>query len=67
MPKIKTKKSIAKRVKITGSGKIMRMKAFSGCTHIRENKSPKRVRGFRKPVVANSTDAKRIRRAIPYL
>ncbi len=67
MPKIKTKKSIAKRVKVTGSGKFIRMKAFNGCKHIRISKSSKRVRGFRKPVVTNKTDAKRISRAIPYV
>ena len=31
MPKIKTKKAIAKRVKVTGTGRLMRNKAFSGC------------------------------------
>lgn len=66
MPKIKTKKSIAKRVKVTGSGKYMRMKAFNGCKHIRISKSAKRVRGFRQPVVTDRTDAKRISRAMPY-
>ncbi|MFP4499313.1 MAG: 50S ribosomal protein L35 [Vulcanimicrobiota bacterium] len=67
MPKIKTKKSAAKRVKATGSGKLKRMRMFSGCTHIRSNKSNKRVRKFRKPVVADETDVKRIRPLIPYV
>lgn len=66
MPKIKTRKSVAKRVKLTGSGKVMRMKTFSGCKHIRVNKSPKRVRSFRKSAVADPTDEKRIRKLIPY-
>jgi len=66
MPKIKTKRSVAKRVKVTGSGKIKRMKAFSGCHHIREKKSPKRTRGFRKAVIASQTDVKRMKSVIPY-
>jgi large subunit ribosomal protein L35 len=46
MPKMKTNKAIAKRVKITGRGKIMRNKAGSG--HLRSHKSPKQLRDFRK-------------------
>lgn len=67
MPKIKTKKSMAKRVKITGSGKIRRMQEFSGCKHIREKKSPKRTRGFRKTTLASESDRKRIMKCVPYL
>lgn len=66
MPKIKTRKSVAKRVKVTGSGRVKRMKMFSGCKHIRSSKTNKRVRGYRKPVIADATDEKRIRPLIPY-
>lgn len=66
MPKIKTKKSVAKRIKVTGTGKIKRMKAFSGCHHIREKKSPKRKRGFRITTLASPSDTRRIKRAVPY-
>ena len=67
MPKIKTKKSVAKRVKVTGTGKIRRMKQFSGCKHIREKKSPKRVRDSRKTVIASQPDSKVIEKNIPYM
>jgi large subunit ribosomal protein L35 len=67
MPKIKTRKSVAKRVKVTGSGKIRRMKQFSGCKHIREKKSPKRTRNIRKTVIASPCDAKNIIQNIPYM
>ena len=67
MPKIKTRKSVAKRVKVTGTGLLIRMKEFSGCKHIRSNKSHKQVRGYRHPTVADETDAKRIRPLIPYI
>ncbi|MGE0492590.1 MAG: 50S ribosomal protein L35 [Vulcanimicrobiota bacterium] len=66
MPKIKTRRALAKRVKITGSGRIKRMREFSGCHHIREKKSPKRTRKFRKPVVISPSDEKRLRLLIPY-
>jgi large subunit ribosomal protein L35 len=67
MPKIKTRKSVAKRIKLTGTGKVKRMRAFSGCTHIRINKSNKQVRRYRKSVIADETDAKRLIQAVPYL
>lgn len=67
MPKIKTKRSVAKRIKVTGSGRIKRMRKFSGCHHIREKKSPKRTRKFRKPVITSESDCKRIRLLAPYM
>ncbi|MDQ7825616.1 MAG: 50S ribosomal protein L35 [Candidatus Eremiobacteraeota bacterium] len=67
MPKIKTRRAVAKRVKVTGSGKIRRMKQFSGCKHIREKKSPKRVRNIRKTVIAAATDVPNIEKNIPYM
>jgi large subunit ribosomal protein L35 len=46
MPKMKTNKAIAKRVKITARGKVLRRKA--GSSHLRSVKSPSRLRRFRK-------------------
>ena len=66
MPKIRTKRSVAKRIRITASGRVRRMKQFSGCHHIREKKSPKRTRGFRKIVLASKADEKMLKRAAPY-
>ena len=42
MPKMKTHRGAAKRFKVTGTGKIMRRKAFK--SHILEKKSPARKR-----------------------
>ncbi len=67
MPKIKTRKSLAKRVRVTGSGKVRRMKEFSGCKHIREKKSPKRTRGFRKTTIASEADTAMIAKCAPYI
>jgi large subunit ribosomal protein L35 len=66
MPKLKTHKGAAKRVKITGTGKFMREAQFSGCSHILTKKSPKRIRKFRKQRVADKTDTPRLKRMLPY-
>lgn len=62
MPKMKTHRGAAKRFKITGSGKIMRRKAFKN--HILEKKSSKRKRRLSTPDVVSDADAKRIRRLL---
>ena len=46
MPKQKTNKSLAKRLKVTGRGKIMRRRPGAG--HLKSVKSPGQVRRFRK-------------------
>ena len=66
MPKIRTRRAVAKRIRLTGTGKIKRMRQFSGCHHIREKKSPKRTRKFRKTVVAHETNVRSLKRLAPY-
>lgn len=56
MPKMKTHKGTAKRFRRTGTGKIMRAKAYK--SHILTKKSPKRIRGFRKETTLGKSDAK---------
>ena len=46
MPKMKTRRSAAKRFKATASGEFKRGKAFR--SHILEHKSPTRKRNLRK-------------------
>ncbi|HBO62044.1 MULTISPECIES: 50S ribosomal protein L35 [Atopobiaceae] len=58
MPKMKTHKGTAKRFRRTGSGKIMRAKAFK--SHILTKKSPKRIRGFRQETVISDADVKTV-------
>jgi large subunit ribosomal protein L35 len=53
MPKIKTKRGAAKRVKATGTGKLKRAKGWK--RHKLESK------------LIASADEKRIRRLVPYL
>ncbi len=56
MPKMKTQSAAKKRFRTTGSGKLMRRRAFR--THLLEPKSPKRKRSFRKVVDVSSGDEK---------
>jgi len=56
MPKMKTHKGSAKRFRRTGTGKVMRAKAFK--SHILSKKSQKRIRGFRKEEALTSGDVK---------
>jgi large subunit ribosomal protein L35 len=65
MPKIKTHRGLAKRVKVTGTGKIKRGKAFH--SHLLSCKTPKMKRRLSKPDMINPSDAKRIKSLIPYL
>ena len=61
---IRTRKSVAKRFKITGTGKAVRTKA--GRRHLCSTKSPKRRRSLRKHPVVNATDTYRIVANLPY-
>lgn len=65
MPKMKTNRGAAKRFKKTGSGKIKRAKAFT--SHILTKKSTKRKRNLRKSGLVDETNAKSIRKILPYM
>ena len=65
MPKMKTNRGAAKRFKATGSGKIVRNKAFA--SHILTKKSTKRKRSLRKSGLVDETNVKGIKRILPYI
>ncbi len=65
MPKLKTSKAAAKRFKVTGTGKLKRMKAYK--SHILTKKSAKRKRNLRKPAMTDSTNIKNMKKILPYL
>jgi large subunit ribosomal protein L35 len=65
MPKMKTNRGAAKRFKATGSGKIVRNKAFA--SHILTKKSTKRKRNLRKSGLVDETNVKGIKRILHYL
>ncbi|MCK6600881.1 MAG: 50S ribosomal protein L35 [Bacteroidetes bacterium] len=62
MPKVKTNKSAKKRFKVTGTGKVLRAKAFA--RHILTSKSRKRKRGLRKVLVMAEVDQPRVKRML---
>ena len=64
MPSMKTNRSVAKRFKVSGTGKLMRFKANK--RHILTKKNTKRKRNLRKPIVTDSTCVKNIRKTLPY-
>jgi large subunit ribosomal protein L35 len=64
MPKMKTKSSVKKRFKITGTGKVMAAQA--GKRHGMIKRSPKFIRNARGSIVLQPGDAAIIKKAAPY-
>ena len=61
---IKTRKSVAKRFKITATGKVLRSR--SGKRHLLTGKSPKRRRSLGTLQVTHKTDAQRVIGNLPF-
>jgi len=64
MPKLKTRKSVAKRFTLMKSGKIKRAKANK--SHILTKKSKKRKRNLRRGTIMDKSNAKNIKLALAY-
>ena len=64
MPKVKTKKSAAKRFKVRPGGTVKRAKAY--LRHILTKKSQKRKRQLRGTTNVHSTNMPAIRAMLPY-
>ena len=64
MPKIKTRRSAAKRFELTGSGKYKRRR--QNLRHILTKKDTKRTRRLRAGGYADTTNVDAIRKMIPY-
>lgn len=64
MPKLKTRKGLAKRFKITKKGRIKRQRAGRG--HLLAKKSRKRKRLLKKSGLVSGTDKKAIKMLMPY-
>jgi large subunit ribosomal protein L35 len=65
MPKMKTKRSAAKRLKRTGTGKLRRRRGWK--SHLLETKPASRRRRLRRPVLVAPVDERRLRPLVPYL
>jgi large subunit ribosomal protein L35 len=64
MPKMKTRKSAAKRYKLTANGKVKYKKM--GLRHILTKKSSNRKRHLRQGGILSPVETKRIKRILPY-
>ncbi len=64
MPKLKTNKSVQKRIRVTKSGKFKKMRA--GKRHLLQGKSSKRKRHLRVSDLVSGAFEKQLRRLLPY-
>ena len=62
--KSKTHKAISKRVRVTGTGKMLRQK--QGKRHLLLNKNRKRKRNLGKATLISSADLPRFRENLPF-
>ena len=62
MPKNKTHSGAKKRIRVTGSGKLMRQRA--GKRHLNEHKPTKRTRRLSNDVVLSKADQKTARKLL---
>ena len=62
MPKMKSKRALRKRVRVTGSGKLRRHHANK--SHILTKKHPKRKRQLRHGALVSAADQARLKRLL---
>ena len=65
MPKMKTSRAAAKRFKVTGTGKLVRNKAYK--SHILTKKTRKRKRNLRQATVMDQTNVRNMKKILPYI
>ncbi|MDQ6637850.1 MAG: 50S ribosomal protein L35 [Candidatus Dormibacteraeota bacterium] len=62
MPKLKTRKDVAKRVRVSRNGKLIRRHAWK--SHLLEHKSAKRKRGYASSPLIHPSDVRQVRQAL---
>jgi large subunit ribosomal protein L35 len=62
---MKSHKAAQKRIGVTGSGKVYRVKAWRG--HHLEIKSSRRTRRYAGKTLMGATHARQVQRLLPYL
>jgi len=65
MPKMKSNSGARKRFRTTGTGKIVRRKAYA--SHLLSCKSRKQKRNLRKSAIVDSANRRGIVRMLPYI
>jgi len=64
MPKLKTKRCVRKRMRVTKTGKIKRFRAGKG--HLLTGKGRKRKRALRRSAYVSASDKRAIAILLPY-
>lgn len=64
MPKLKTRRATAKRVRLTASGKLKRGQANR--SHLMSHRTSKRKRQLRQNDLISPADQERLKRLLPY-
>lgn len=64
MPKLKTHQGAAKRIRVTGRGRLLRGRQLGG--HLMVGKRPRRKRSLRELREVDPADRARVERLIPY-
>jgi large subunit ribosomal protein L35 len=64
MPKLKTRRSAAKRVRLTAKGKVRRAQAFR--SHLMSHRRRKRKRQLRRKELVSRADQEQIKRLLPW-
>lgn len=62
--KLKPRKGLVRRIRMTGSGLVKRSHAGRG--HLRRRKPMKRIRALRRPAYISRTDESKIKTLLPY-
>jgi large subunit ribosomal protein L35 len=62
--KAKTRKAVAKRFKVTGTGKVLRRK--QGKRHLLQGKSRKRKRVLGQAALVSAADIKNVKENLPF-
>lgn len=62
--KAKTRKAVAKRFKVTGTGKVLRRK--QGARHLLQCKNSKRKRRLGQATVVSAADVKNVKENLPF-
>lgn len=65
MNRLKTSKSIKKRLKVTSTGKLLRHKAYR--SHLLQKKTSKRKQGLRRKIQVNQKDLSNFKKQILYI
>jgi large subunit ribosomal protein L35 len=64
MPKMKTKKAVKKRIKITGGGKLKRAKGNK--SHLMRKKSSRRRLSLKEGAYVSDVESKKVKKMLPY-